>query len=428
MNTETRGIYDGFEGYKTPTREDYRSAFGTGIVVPDANVLLNLYRYTDGARDDLLSVLERLGSQLWVPRQVIAEFWGNRGTVLRDPRDTERIVSEMTGNREKALVALRSWANRVSLPSERVAQLEDELARGFDTVIEEVELFSDRSSIESARDTDKDTVLSRLEELLDGGVGPRFEQDAYIRAVEEGNRRVAEREPPGYMDKNKDETAAAGDYLVWEQILIEAEGRRCDVVFITADVKEDWWRREGGELRGPRLELVEELRARADSRLFMLRPTQLLELAREVLEVTVHDESVQDADRVDRLLSDRKDALADGGWNGAAIEALLGQLREEGAVQAAIIEEAARNGGFVARERVYEIADYGQDRQLKGFTRPVNRIAGILREGGRIDENAVDLLVATYDPLSDNPSVAAGFEIDPNVLPLVSTVVSGPRP
>ena len=60
------------------------------MVVPDANVLLNLYRYTDQARDDLLSVLERLGNQLWVPHQVLVEFWRNRDAVLRDPRDTER--------------------------------------------------------------------------------------------------------------------------------------------------------------------------------------------------------------------------------------------------------------------------------------------------------------------------------------------------
>jgi PIN like domain len=156
-----------------------------------------------------------------------------------------------------------------------------------------------------------------------------FDEEAHARAVAEGMRRVTEREPPGYMDKNKDEGAAVGDYLVWEQVLVEAEGRKCDVVFVTADVKEDWWRREAGELRGPRLELVDELRRRADSRLFMLRPTRLLELAREVLEVIVQDESVEDADRVDRLLSDRGAAPVNGGWTEAAVEAILQQLDEE---------------------------------------------------------------------------------------------------
>lgn len=424
-SASSQGIYDGFEGYRTPTLEDYRRAFGTGIVVPDANVLLNLYRYTDRARDDLLSVLERLGSQLWVPHQVVAEFWRNRDAVLRDPRDTERIGAEMSGQREKSLSAFRAWASRVSLPSERATELESELGQGFDAIIEEVERFNDRSAIELARDTDKDAVLAKLEERLAGQVGVCFDEEAHARAVAEGMRRVTEREPPGYMDKNKDESAAAGDYLVWEQVLVEAESRKCDVVFVTADVKEDWWRREAGELRGPRLELVDELRRRADSRLFMLRPTRLLELAREVLEVIVQDESVEDADRVDRLLSDRGAVPVNGGWTGAAVEAILQQLDEEDAVQGAVIEHAALNSGFIARETVYEIANYGEDRQLKGFTRPVNRITRVLREEDRIDEAAVDLLVAVYDPLSDNPSVAAGFELNPYVLPLIVAAVGG---
>jgi hypothetical protein len=418
-----RGLYDGFEGYRTPTTEDYRRVLGAGMVVPDANVLLNLYRYTDQARDDLLSVLARLGNQLWIPHQVLVEFWRNRDAVLRDPRDTERIAGEMSDTREQVLSAFRGWANRVSLPPEQATELVGALSHGFDAVIDGVERFSDASAIESARDTDKDAVLRTLEPILAGRVGSRFDDETLRRVIEEGLRRVSEREPPGYMDKNKDDSAAAGDYLVWEQVLIEAEQRKCDVVFVTADVKEDWWRKEAGELRGPRLELVTEMRRRGGSRLLMLRPTRLLELAREVLKVTVHDESVQDADRVDRLLSDDEAIPPDGGWDAAAIEALFRQLNEEGAVQEAVIRYAALQGGFIEREKVYEIAEYDEFRQLKGFTRPVNRITKLLRDEGRIDEAAVDLLTAVYNPLSDNPSVAVGFEVNRHVLPLVVAAV-----
>ena len=39
------------------------------IVVLDANVLLNLYRYTPSTRDELLSVLRKTREQLWLPHQ-----------------------------------------------------------------------------------------------------------------------------------------------------------------------------------------------------------------------------------------------------------------------------------------------------------------------------------------------------------------------
>lgn len=424
MPDDPGGLYDGFEGYRTASKEDYRRAFSRGIVVPDANVLLNLYRYADQARRDLLSVLERLGDQLWVPHQVLEEFWRNREIVLRDPRDTDKVAREMSELRDRAIAHFRAWSNRVSLAADESTTLIDTLRAGFDAVLDGVERFSDASAADSARDTDNDDVLKRLEPILFGRVGAPMSEEQYSRALSEGLRRVEQREPPGYLDKNKDDQRAAGDYLVWEQVLIEAERRSCDVVFVTNDVKDDWWRREAGEQRGPRLELVAELRRRARTRLFMLRPTILLSLAREVLAVTVHDESVEDADRVDRLLAEDDTAHANGGWNEDAIYALLDWLGEEAPTQEAVLAEAAMNGGFIERERVYELGGYAEDRSLRGFTRPINRMARVFRKENRVSDSAVDVLEAVYDAFSDNPSVAAGFEVNRDVLPLLVSVAA----
>lgn len=74
----SHGLFDGFESYKTPTEADFRALLTGGIIVPDTNILLNLYRYNEQTRSDFLSVLNALGDRLWVPRQVIVEFWRNR--------------------------------------------------------------------------------------------------------------------------------------------------------------------------------------------------------------------------------------------------------------------------------------------------------------------------------------------------------------
>ncbi len=154
------------------------------------------------------------------------------------------------------------------------------------------------------------------------------------------------------------------------------------------------------------------------------RPSILLSLARELLAVTVHDESVEDADRVDRLLSDEEIVLPDGGWNTDAIVALLNQLGDEAPVQEAAITYAARQGGFIDREKVYNIGDYPQSRSLRGFTRPINRVAQLFREEGRIHESAVDLLDTVYDQWSNNPSAAIGFELNSQIASLVVATVS----
>src|SRR6266851_3998003 len=82
-----RGLFEGFEGYRTPTDADYKHLFQHGLVVPDTNVLLNLYRYNHETRDDFFNVLQRLGSQLWVPHQALVEFWRNRESALSDPTE-----------------------------------------------------------------------------------------------------------------------------------------------------------------------------------------------------------------------------------------------------------------------------------------------------------------------------------------------------
>lgn len=242
-------------------------------------------------------------------------------------------------------------------------------------------------------------------------MGPALEGEAHERAVAEGCRRVDQREPPGYLDKGKDDDGAAGDFLVWEQVMVEAARRRCDVLFVTGDVKEDWWRRESGEHRGPRLELVNELRSRAGVHLFMLRPTNLLSLGREVLAVTVQDESVALAERVDRLVAESKVALSDGGWTAGVIDALLAALEEEAPVQREVIEWAAGHDGFIDRDKVYELGGYAADRSLRGFTRPINRITQGYRDEGALPEQAPDLLEAVYSSTADNPSMAVGFAV-----------------
>ena len=246
------GLYEGFEGYRTATDADYRNLLTEGLIVPDTNVFLNLYRYNEQTRNDLFTVMSGLGDRLWVPHQVMLEFWRNRESVLRDPRDTDKTSAELGAQREEAVGIFRAWANRVGLPSERGDQLISVLTSAFGQVIAGVSELADDDASQFARDTSKDPVLAGLEPILRGRVGKRMDQADYETALQEAKRRGEKKQPPGYKDSGKqDPAAAAGDYLIWTQVLREAKRRERDVLIVTGDVKEDWWRRDHGELRGP---------------------------------------------------------------------------------------------------------------------------------------------------------------------------------
>lgn len=90
------GIFDyGFDAYRTVTDDEYRSALLSGIVVLDANIMLNLYRYHESTREELFDVLAKLGDRLWIPNHAMSEFWKNRTLVLGDPKDIGAGVPRM---------------------------------------------------------------------------------------------------------------------------------------------------------------------------------------------------------------------------------------------------------------------------------------------------------------------------------------------
>ncbi|MGW7242153.1 PIN-like domain-containing protein [Streptomyces sp. NPDC054804] len=351
-----------------------------------------------------------------MPHQALVEFWRNRESTLSDARSSgTQAAAEMAGHAEQAVRTLRTWANRVALPEEETDRLRGQLNEVFDEVQEAIVKVGEGEWQNITQDTSTDPVIAKLEPALVSRVGAPLNREDYDKAVAEGMRRVEKRLPPGYMDKPKDGVGAAGDYLVWEQILREAARRQCDVLFVTADGKEDWWRKEQGFNRGPRPELTEELRTRGGGRLFMLTPNRFLEVAASALEFSLQEGSVEDIERVERIGTVEE---THGGWTAGALQELFDRLTYEGyGDRVAVIKYAAEMDGVADAASIYDICKYPEDRSLRGFTKPVTRLAGQLRDLGKIPESAVYVMKAKYDA---GPGPASGFSVHPLLVPLIN--------
>jgi PIN like domain len=346
------GIYHDFPGYRLPLDNELDAALQAALVVIDANVLLNLYRYNESTRDDLLEVLARLGGRLWIPNQVLREFWRNRLAVMASRgAGTDQALTALSKQQRATSDTIKQWAKTIAIETSDRDRLLDRVTDLYAELESEIRKYAPAAPT-VVSSTVSEPVLRQLEKLLEGKVGAALSEADWQEAVKEGNDRAKRGEPPGYMDVDKEGSAlpegAAGDYLVWHQTVDEATRRGIDVLLVTGDEKEDWWWRHRSEFLGPRIELVAEFKNRCGRQLYMMRPVDLLRRA-SALDVIVRKESVDDVERVSRESQARPE------WSATGVAALLERLENEGWSQAEVVRVAASRGGTIDREAVYEI-------------------------------------------------------------------------
>mgnify|MGYP000225931369 FL=1 len=64
------------------SNEEKRNLWDTATFVFDTNIFLNLYRYSNKTRNQLLESLEYLKTRIWMPYQVALEFCKDRYGVI----------------------------------------------------------------------------------------------------------------------------------------------------------------------------------------------------------------------------------------------------------------------------------------------------------------------------------------------------------
>ena len=294
---------DAFPGRYRPSKEDFDRLWEEGILVLDANVLLNLYRYSGDTREQMIAVLRGLKDRLWLPHQVAREFLDRRLGVIHNKRRSYEALREYLDNaRAEAEQRLEG------LHRDPITEAEDVLERVRDSLRELTDRLKEREEDlpKETNSPQNDPVWRVVDELYAGKVGSPYPDEKKKEIFEKGRKRYGARVPPGYKDEDKGrheddrgtgEERAYGDLLVWMQILDEAEKRKEPVVFVTDDRKEDWWWISHGKTIGPRPELVEEMRDRAGVAFHMYRPDRFMAEASErgVSAEAVSEEAIGEA-------------------------------------------------------------------------------------------------------------------------------------
>lgn len=254
----------------------------------DANVLLNVYRYTPKTCEELFHVFENLKERTWLTHQAVLEYHERR----------EEVIAQQYAIYEDIEIPLKKASEDIANKYRRRGHsfaATDLLLQMIDETISSI-----RSTLEVAQSKhpdrrEHDDLLNRVTDLFSNRIGNRFSPKQIDELRQEAALRYKLQIPPGYKDKDKGEQRQYGDYILWKQLIDFAKTQKKPIILATDDTKEDWWRIEKGKTIGPRPELIEEMRSKAGAAFYMYNVGEFMRYAKEYLGIRIGQKAIDEA-------------------------------------------------------------------------------------------------------------------------------------
>lgn len=272
-----------FPGYCRKSEKEIKSLWDNGVICFDANVLLNLYRYSNDTRDAILDLITKFENKIWLPHQAALEYNRNRYEVIADQ---EKAYNDFVNKIDQIQEDLKSTSKPPFL-SEKV---HISLNQIFVKVNKEVE-----ESINKYYNYLKDDpIYDRLIKLFENKISKPFDDEKLQNIYKEGEERYQKKIPPGYEDeKNKQGERKYGDLVLWKQIIELANEKKTPIILITDERKVDWWWKiKDGRNMGPRQELIEEIKKEADVDFHMYSSEKFLSYGLSYLEERINKKAL----------------------------------------------------------------------------------------------------------------------------------------
>lgn len=241
------------------------------IVVLDNCSILDLYRYSPATSKVLLKVYREVIENIWLPQQVFDEFIKHyEGRYNAQFNQFKKIATEVETNIQR----IESNLNKPFFDAKKffypqVNELENtvrEQLAHLNKISQDYQEKIQNEIVESFEYFNQNEPKVFTDDLYrDGQIGPGFTKFEKIRIFSEGDIRFRLKYPPGYMDeKDKDKndptkTEKFGDLVLWKEMLKKARDNQRALLFITSDVKEDWWQLDNqGKIMSMHPSLAEE--------------------------------------------------------------------------------------------------------------------------------------------------------------------------
>ena len=217
-----------------------------GIIVFDTCALLDFYYMTPAHQEVMADILKYLADRVWLPAQVVYEYKKNRLSVISKPITENYRDKDLQNNHLiddlKSFIAqwerqyyhpfisdnsLKNIKDALTIIEPKIAEIKTTVSKEYQARRDEINGIKDKDAIEK--------VVKTLAH------GSPFTFSELKNICKEGSFRYANQIPPGYKDaETKEGIRQYGDLIIWKEILQYAQQQKCDIIFVTNDVKPDW--------------------------------------------------------------------------------------------------------------------------------------------------------------------------------------------
>lgn len=307
-----------FKTYFDRIPDDYNKLWKEALFIFDANIMLDIYRLPEAAKEDFFLILNDplVSSRIWLPFQAVLEFLENRLGVISEQKNkfgnVERILKNTKSDIDSILVKMISEIEKLNL-RKRHAVIDPEKIMDdnlFNDAISKLDhLLENISALSSTHPdvNDRDDIPERIFEIFKDKVGTSFSQSELNQIYKEGEERYKNKIPPGYEDATKDGTYAFedkriekkfGDLILWKEIIQKAINENLKyIIFISNDNKGDWMEKRSGKIIGPKFELLNEIYFRAPKLDFfhIYDIYGFMRYSKENLSIEINEQSMNEA-------------------------------------------------------------------------------------------------------------------------------------
>lgn len=222
-------------------------------IVCDTNVYLGLYRFSPDYANFALDCLKKVQHHIMLPYTVKIEFIKHYRALYKHRQDViaNSIVDTMKLIETQRSKLKNSCATLVTRHFPEAEEFQDKIDERYDELKTMLtEYFEERSVLTLIQDSwESDLVHEFVNSLIDSNqIMNDFTRDEIYGICDEGENRYKKEIPPGFKDgKNKDGIRKYSDLILWKELIKYAKDEKKNIIYVTDDVKPDWWNIENDE-------------------------------------------------------------------------------------------------------------------------------------------------------------------------------------